>query len=131
MVKKKRLGIWINHSDAHLMEFRTDIVTLNTIESTFTNQEETVDLDNDKRKQHKKEKQKHEKFYKELSETIKYYDEVVIFGDTEAKDELVDILQSDNQFADIKIDVQTTDKLSESQQHIFVKDHFLKNGDSF
>lgn len=126
MEKKKRLGIWMNHSDAHLMEFNTQIIELNTIESTFTHQEEIVDLD-DERKRQKKEKRKHEKFYKDLSEKIKYYDEVVIFGDTKAKEELVDILQSDSQFANIKIDVQTTDKLSDSQQHTFVKNHFSKH----
>jgi hypothetical protein len=124
MEKKKRLGIWMNHSDAHLMDFKTHIIELHTIESTFTQQEKVEE--EDKHKKQAKDKRKQAKFYKDLSETIKYYDEVVIFGPKEAKEKLVNILESDNQFSNIKIDVKHTDNLTENQQHSFVKEHFLK-----
>ena len=124
MEKKKRLGVWVGHSDAHLMEFKTDIIELNTIESTFTYQEK-IEEENERKRQ-AKEKRKHLKFYKDLSETIKYYDEVVIFGATDSKKTLVDILASDDKFCNIKIEVKQTEHLTEDQQHNFVKDHFLK-----
>jgi stalled ribosome rescue protein Dom34 len=125
MEKKKRLGVWVDYTDAHLMEFKTDIIELNTIESTFTHQEK-IEEEN-KRKRQAKEKRKHAKFYKDLSETIKYYDEVVIFGPNESKNELVNILRSDDEFSNIIIEVKDTDKLNENQQNNFVKEHFLKN----
>ena len=124
MEKKKRLGVWVGHSDAHLMEFKTDIIELNTIESTFTYQDE-IEEENE-RKKHAKEKRKHTKFYKDLSETIKYYDEVVIFGSSDSRKELANILASDDTFCNIKIEVKQTENLTEDQQHNFVKDHFLK-----
>ena len=123
MEKKKRLGIWISDLDAHLMDFKTDIIELNTIESTFTQQDKFEEEDD--RKRQAKEKRKHNKFHKELSETIKYYDEVVIFGPSESKKNLVDILSSDEKFAHIKIVVKDIENLTESQQYNFVKEHFL------
>lgn len=123
MEKKKRLGIWISDLDAHLMDFKTDIIELNTIESTFTQQDKFEEEDD--RKRQAKEKRKHNKFHKELSETIKYYDEVVIFGPSESKKNLVDILSSDEKFAHIKIAVKDIENLTESQQYNFVKEHFL------
>jgi hypothetical protein len=125
MEKKKRLGVWVGYADAHLMEFKTEIIELNIIESTYTHQEKIEDENEHKRKA--KEKRKHAKFYKDLSETIKYYDEVVIFGLPESKKELVNILRSDDKFFNIKIEVRDTDNLNENQQNNFVKEHFLKN----
>lgn len=127
METKRRLGIWMNHSDAHLMEFKTDIIEMNTIESTFSHQENAEESEDNQQKKPTKGKRKQAKFYKDLSEKIKYYDEVVIFGPTEEKSKLVDILESDSQFANIKIEVLDTDNLTENQQHTFVKEHFLKN----
>lgn len=125
MDKKRRLGVWVDYSDAHLMEFKTNVIELNTIESTFTHQEKTEE--EDERKRLSKEKRKHAKFYKDLSETIKYYDEVVIFGPSDSKKELANILASDDKFSNIKIDFEETGNLTENQQHNFVKEHFLKN----
>lgn len=125
MEKKRRLGVWVDYADAHLMEFKTEIIELNIIESTFTHQEKIEDENEHKRKA--KEKRKHTKFYKDLSETIKYYDEVVIFGSPESKKELVNILRSDDKFFNIKIEVKDTDNLNENQQNNFVKEYFLKN----
>lgn len=127
MERKKRLGIWMNHSDAHLMEFKTDIIEMNTIESTFAHQENAEEAEANERKKQTLEKKKRAKFYKDLSETIKYYDEVVIFGPKNGKNKLVDLLESDSKFANIKIEVMDADNLTENQQHIFVKEHFLKN----
>jgi hypothetical protein len=124
MDQKRRLGVWVDYSDAHLMEFKTNVIELNTIESTFTHQEKTEE--EDERKRLSKEKKKHNKFYKDLSETIKYYDEVVIFGPSDSKKELANILASDDKFFNIKIEVKETDNLTENQQHNFVKEHFLK-----
>jgi hypothetical protein len=125
MDQKRRLGVWVDYSDAHLMEFKTNVIELNTIESTFTHQEKTEE--EDERKRLSKEKKKHNKFYKDLSETIKYYDEVVIFGPSDSKKELANILASDDKFSNIKIDFEETGNLTENQQHNFVKEHFLKN----
>jgi hypothetical protein len=38
MTIAKNLGIWMDHSCAHLMEFTTDPIETKTIASTFTHQ---------------------------------------------------------------------------------------------
>lgn len=124
MEKRKRLGIWMDDLDAHLMDFKTDIIELNTIESTFVHPEKFEE--EDKRKRQAKEKREYNKFHKDLSETIKYYDEVIIFGSSESKKTLVNILSSDEKFSHIKIAVKDIENLTESQQHNFVKEFFLK-----
>jgi len=55
---------------------------------------------------------------------IKNYDEVLLFGPSEAKAELYNILKAEHQFTKIKIEIKQTDKLTENQQHAFVRDYF-------
>ena len=57
---------------------------------------------------------------------VKNYDEVILFGPTDAKVELFNILKADQHFDKIKIDIKQADKMTENQQHAFVKDHFSK-----
>ena len=127
MKKPKRLGICMDNSDAHLMVFNTDIIELNTIESTFTHQVKEDTLQKSEHLMHNKEQQHQSAYYKELSEIIKEYDEVILFGPTNAKAELLNILSADHHFDNIKIEVEQTDKLTENQQHAYVKDYFSKN----
>ena len=63
-------------------------------------------------------------FYKQLSEIIKNYKEVLLFGPTDAKVELHNILKANHLFANIKIDVKQADKMTEHQEHAFVREHF-------
>jgi len=55
---------------------------------------------------------------------MKDYDEVLLFGPTNAKNELVNILKVDHHFDEIKIEVKPADKMTENQQLAFVKEHF-------
>ena len=51
---------------------------------------------------HTKEKQLQTEYYNKIGDKIKNYDEVLLFGQTNAKDELYNILKADNQFDKIK-----------------------------
>ena len=66
-------------------------------------------------------------FYKKLGEVIRKYEEVILFGPTNAKVELYNLLKADHLFSKVKIEVQQTDKMTENQQHAFVKHHFSKH----
>ncbi|MDM8159585.1 hypothetical protein QUH73_07160 [Labilibaculum sp. K2S] len=56
------------------------------------------------------------------------YSEVLLFGPTNAKTELYNLLKEDSHFNNIKINVETTDNLTENQMYEFVKEHFEKVG---
>jgi hypothetical protein len=76
---------------------------------------------------HNKEQHQQLEYYKRVGDIIQDYSVVILFGPTNAKTELFNILKADNRFSKVKIEVEQTDKMTESQQQIFVKDYFTKN----
>ena len=125
MTKSKDLGIWMDHSNANLMEYTSDASEIKTISSPSdakeSSQGSSENVTNNK-EQHRK-----SDFYKRLSETMRNYDSIVLFGPTNAKTELYNIVKEDQHFAKIKIEVKSADKMTENQQHAFVKAYFSKN----
>lgn len=59
MKTKKKLGIWMDHSSAHLIEFSDSSFEVETIESKFTHQEKEKSLAKGESHLHHKE----QKFY--------------------------------------------------------------------
>src|ERR1700712_3916865 len=126
MIIAKKLGIWMDHSIAHLMEFTNETNDIKNIQLEFTHQEKENSLNRSENLMHNKEQQQQADYYKKLGETIKDYNEVILFGPTDAKVELFNYLILDRHFENIKIEVESTDKMTENQEHAFVKDYFSK-----
>jgi DNA-binding LytR/AlgR family response regulator len=124
MTITKKLGIWIDHSRAHLTEFITDPMTTKTIESDFTYQDRQHTIARSENVMHNKEQQRQAEYFKKVGEEIANYEEVILFGPTDAKVELFNILKADRRFSEIKIDVKQTDKMTEHQQHAFIREYF-------
>lgn len=116
----------MDHQDAHLMEFTTDPIITTTIESKFTHQEKEKTLHRGENLMHNKEQHEEAAYYKELGEIIRNYNDILLFGPTEAKVELLNVLRNDHRFADIIIEIKSTDKMTENQQHAFVREYFSK-----
>jgi len=124
MTTKRKIGIWMDNSSAHLMEFTSEAIETKTIESKFSHEAKVHSLSKSEDLMHNKEQHLQSDYFKKLAEVIKKYDEVLLFGPTNAKSELHNILKDDHLFEKIKIEVKSSDKLTENQQHAFVKDHF-------
>ena len=124
MTTTKSLGIWMDHSSAHLMEFTTDPIQTDIIDSAFTHAEKEQSLGKSENVMHNKEQHQQSEYYKKLGEKIRNYEDVILFGPTDAKVELHNILKADHRFANIKIVVKQADKMTENQQHAFVRDYF-------
>ncbi|MBA3681894.1 MAG: hypothetical protein H0W73_12150 [Bacteroidetes bacterium] len=124
MESKKKLGVWMDHASAHLIEFLNDGVEHKTVDSKFTHQVKEEALNKSEHVMHNKEQHQQAEYYKKLGESIKGYDNVVLFGPTNAKEELFNTLKSDHSFEKIKIEVRQSDKMTENQQYAFVKDYF-------
>ena len=125
MKTTKQLGIWMDHSMAHLTEFKKGTMVSTIIEAEPKTQANEQHLSyHDESHQLNKEQKKLTAYYKKICETILDYDEVLLFGPTEAKNELLNLLKDDHLFADIKITAKPTDKMTEYHQHIFIKDFF-------
>ena len=82
MKTKKHMGIWMDHSTAHLMDATTTPIVTKTIKSEFTHQEKERTAVKGEFMMHNDEQQKQHAYYKKLGDAIKNYDEVLIFGPT-------------------------------------------------
>jgi hypothetical protein len=120
----RQLGIWMDHSNAYLMEFTNDSILTNRVVSEFSKQ--GVELNHYKGEKliHKKEQHLQLDYYKKIGDIIRMYQEVVLFGPTDAKNELLNMVKTDHLFNEIKIEVENSDKMTESQMHTFVRDYF-------
>ena len=126
MNKGKKLGIWMDHSTAHLIEFSNGDSEKTTITSKFTHQDKTHSQSKSENVMHHKEQHQQSDYYKKLAEVIKHYGEVVLFGPTDSKTELFNSLKEDQHFSKVKIEIRQADKMTENQQQAFVKQHFSK-----
>ncbi|MDQ3109121.1 MAG: hypothetical protein M3R17_04425 [Bacteroidota bacterium] len=126
MTNAKFLGIWMDHSSAHLIEFSKGSMETTTIESAFTHEAKEDSLERSEHMMHNKEQHQQKDYYKKLSEVIRNYEEVLLFGPTDAKAEMANFLSADHRFAKIKVETKTADKMSEHEQHALVREYFSK-----
>ncbi len=124
MTHAKSLGIFMDHSSAHLIEFKADADGADVIDSESAHQGKEESSSGSENVMHNKEQQQQAEYYRKLGEVIKKYDAVLLFGPTNAKSELHNILKADHLFEGIKIEVKAADKLTENQQQAFVREHF-------
>jgi hypothetical protein len=106
------------------MELKNDIIVQNIVvsESTYTEKEFSFNLH--EKLLNKKEHYRQSGYFKKLSYIIKDYTQVILFGPTDAKNELLNLLETDHLFENIKIDVLNCDKMTENEMHAFVREYF-------
>jgi stalled ribosome rescue protein Dom34 len=126
MKSLKQLGIWMDHSTAHLMELSNGIIITNTIESKSEPNENEENVLKDESHMLNKEQRRLSTYFKKLADVIKDYENVVLFGPTDAKKELYNYLKNSRHFETIEIELKPADKMTENQMQAFVKDYFKK-----
>ncbi|MFT4535827.1 MAG: stalled ribosome rescue protein Dom34 [Saprospiraceae bacterium] len=124
MKLKRNLGIWLDHSNAHLMEINTK-KDKRTIKSNFSSEIKEEALNRSEDIMHNKEQQMHEAYYKHIGKAILNYDHVLLFGPTKAKVELHNYLRKDCHYEDIIIDTIPADNMTLNELHAFVDNHFF------
>jgi len=124
MKKLKQLGIWMDHSNAILMDCTNSAITQSNIVSEFTTQIKELTLRKNENLMHNKEQHEQNEYYNEIIESIRNFDKVILFGPTNAKDELFNLLKSNHKYASIEIEVENADKMADNQKHAFVKNYF-------
>jgi len=126
MTNEKKIGIWMDHANAHLMEYADTIVT-KIITSASTHEEKQFTLQKGESFMQRKNQQQQATYYNSIAESIRDYDEVLLFGPTDAKTELLNILKADLSFSKVKIETKPSDKMTDNQEQAFVRDYFSKN----
>lgn len=122
---KKNIGIWMDHSSAKFIDINKQSNNC-TINSNFTDVVREEAMNRSEKLMHNKEQQMHEAYYKEISDGIKSYDRVLLFGPTKAKTELHNFLKLDVHFKDKKIVVESADNMTDNEKQAFVLEFFGK-----
>jgi len=124
MNKIKFLGIWMDHSNAFLMELYNHKISSKKI-IVKTNQKEEDNVDSHEIQSHSKEASQHRAaFFKEISNVIRNYQNVLLFGPTDAKNELYNLLREDHRYENTKFELRNTDKMTEDEMHQYVVEYF-------
>ncbi len=116
----------MDHTNAYPTEYGTHTRKLSNIQSPFTHKDKVNALNKSESLMHNQEQHEQSGFYKKVGSIMRNYDRVLLFGPTNAKTELLNILRADHRFEKIGIDVEETDKMTPSEQQRFIKDHFSK-----
>ena len=114
----------MDHSIAHIIKLRNGKIITMEIESQPEALEDDQEVYKDESHSLNKEKRRLVAYFKKLGDLIIENEEVILFGPTEAKNELLNLLKVDHLFDKIKIEVRTADKMSEIHRNKFVIDHF-------
>lgn len=122
MKTKRKLGIWMNRSIAHLMEISHEPFEVTTIESDLEILEDKVAMK--KVLPPSKVKQLQLKYYNNIRKSIQDFYYVVIFGPTDAKRELFDLLAEDENLTKVKVEIKETDEMNAREKHEFVQKYF-------
>ncbi len=124
MTSVKQIGIWMDHANAHLIEYTKETGDTVIIPSGLSREDESLAAGKGEKTLHHKQQQHEAAFYKKLAEVIGHYQGVLLFGPTDAKLELFNFLKKDHHFDHIQIEVKQADKMTGNQQHAFVREHF-------
>lgn len=117
----------MDHVNAHLLELTAGFAATINIGLKIKHEENNNSPEKSERITHNKEQHQLADYYKQLEGAIKNYEEVLLFGPTDAKLELFNILRADHQYDNIKIGILQADKMTDNQQQAFVREYFLKN----
>jgi hypothetical protein len=124
MKRNKQLGIWMDHSNAILFKMIKDSITEELILSDSTQHNEEHSSELHEKMIHTKEQSQQSGYYRKLRDAIVNYEDVILFGPTDAKSELLNLLRTDHLFNDIKIELRNSDKMTKNQMHAFVREYF-------
>lgn len=127
MTTEKKTAVWMDHSHANIIAFPHEAI-LKTITSGFTHQDKKETLQRSESAMHNKQQQKEAAYYHEIATAIKECVEVLLFGPTDAKKELFNLLRDNRHFDTVTISLEDTGKMTDAQQFAFVDNHFSGHG---
>ncbi len=131
---RQLVGIFMDHHNARIIDARSNAVRIiqskyesrlrvrgqSAIGTRLGNYRAT----NNEANEHHQENHDTKAYYKDIAQTILPYDEIYLFGPTNAKDEFQNFLLHDSHFKTKIIRVESTDYITLNQQNAQVRRHF-------
>lgn len=136
---KNSTGVWLDHATAKIIEIKNGKAIITTVQSPYKRHIRVPGLSIKKErsghdfyyypeyKLHHRKMHDLSSFYNDLSDKIKEYDQIVLFGPANAKKELYNFLKKNRNLRTKSISTESTGKMSEKQMAAFVKDYFSFN----
>ena len=121
MKTNKQLAIYIDNSNAFLMELINKMIVSRNIEFEFKEKGKNFPKKDDEKAHNQIKHHLPSAYYLEICDIIRNYNRVVLFGPNEAKNELFSLLEFDHSFDTIKIKNENSEAMSEPEMHKFVK----------
>lgn len=132
MKETKRIGVWMDHTKAHLVEYHPFAEQIQTLLAPQMEAREGAEFktnfgeraSNNEDRLANKEQNRHTEFYKVLEKALLPYDEIVLFGSGTARNEFKNRLRTEKAFEGKQIHIEASEQLSEAQLKAFVRDYF-------
>jgi hypothetical protein len=121
------IATYMDHAEANIMTFVNHEINTETIVSEFNHLVKEKALHKSESTMHHLEQQMQAKYYKCIKDHFMQSKDILLFGTTTAKDELLNILKEDAHFDTKNIVVEHTDKLTPNQREAFVKNYIKKH----
>lgn len=132
----RKVGVWLDHAKAHFIDFSKGPAIVETVYSEkesntryageHGNATKLVGyrVTNNEHHAHNRSGEILHHYYKTLTDRLKAYDRIYLFGPTVAKEELYNLLKKDSNFSKKEIEVKSADNLTENQMVAEVKAFF-------
>ena len=124
MKMNKKIAVYMDHFAANILEYTDAAEIVKTIKSGFNKHQKEKILQSGESLLYHKEQNLQKEFYAKLRAELLNYESVLLFGATNAKTELLNILQIDAKFLNVEFTLKNTDKLTDKEQVNFVNDCF-------
>lgn len=137
MPDTKKIALWLDHAKAHFITLREN--EIETVESPRishyredgqSNNETQFaphHFSNNESREHNTKNNEDAAYFSNLEKKLAAYDNILLFGPTNAKDQLHNLLKGNKSFSSKKIAVMSSDKLSDNQMIEFAKRYFGTN----
>jgi recombinational DNA repair ATPase RecF len=124
MIKIKQLAIFMDDTHVLLMELYNHMIVSRNIVFKSKENEEFIEYNNLLPVFGSDVQQHQLAYYKEISNIIRNYQQVLIFGPVNVENEFYKLLEADHHFKKIKLEIVNTKVLNEVQIHEFVLNHY-------
>lgn len=139
----KQIGVWIDHSKAHLIGFKQgQAQLLETVDSPYesfkrvgSDDKEMMRFSPDSEHVFNNEQKKHHTTQNEINEYIRLmeqkllsFDDILLFGPGTMKEKVKNKLKENKSFAGKWFSVASCDKLTDNQLLAFVRNFYNKEG---
>lgn len=124
MKTKRNLGIYMDHSRAILMELSGNIVGENQIKSEFSTEGKGSHLKKLENSEHDIDLRLHSNYFKEIGQSIKDFENILLFGPTDVQTELLNFLNDAKLTKNVNFEVRKTELMAGTQMRSYVRTFF-------